>query len=104
MKLPARGKTRDELDQQLRLEASKDVDWKGGKIWTLVYYAGDDVAEVLGDTFTQYLYTNGLGPTAFKSLKRFESEVIAMPAELLDDPQANRKFVDPSRSSRQRTR
>ncbi|MCH7954053.1 MAG: aspartate aminotransferase family protein, partial [Chloroflexi bacterium] len=73
MKLPARGKTRDELDQQLQLEASKDVDWKGGKIWTLVYYAGDDVAAVLGDTFTQYLYTNGLGPTAFKSLKRFES-------------------------------
>ena len=88
MKLPTKGLTRDELDQQLRLEAAKDVDWKGGKIWTLVYYAGDDVAEVLGDTFKQYLYTNGLGPTAFKSLKRFESEVIAMTAELLGDPNA----------------
>jgi len=88
MKLPTKGKTRDELDQQLQLEATKDVDWKGGKIWTLVYYAGDDVAEVLGDTFTQYLYTNGLGPTAFKSLQRFESEVIAMTADLLSDPNA----------------
>ena len=88
MKLPAKGLTRDELDIQLQQEASKDVDWKGGKIWTLVYYAGDDVAEVLGDTFKQYLYTNGLGPTAFKSLKRFESEVIAMTAELLGDSSA----------------
>ncbi len=88
MKLPAKGLTRDELDVQLQQEASKDVDWKGGKIWTLVYYAGDDVAEVLGDTFKQYLYTNGLGPTAFKSLKRFESEVIAMTANLLSDDNA----------------
>ena len=88
MKLPAKGMTRDELDEQLRLESAKDVDWKGGKIWTLVYYAGDDVASVLGDTFTQYLYTNGLGPTAFKSLKRFESEVIAMTAGLLSAPAA----------------
>ena len=88
MKLPARGLTRDEIDQQLQQEATKDVDWKGGKLWTLVYYAGDDVAEVLGETFKSYLYTNGLGPTAFKSLKRFESEVIAMTANLLGDDNA----------------
>ena len=88
MKLPTKGKTRDELDQVLTAQIAKDVDWQHGKLWTLVYYAGDDVAEVLGDTFTQYLYTNGLGPTAFRSLQKFESEVIAMTADLLGDPDA----------------
>ena len=77
MRLPAKGLTRTEIDQQLQQEATKDVDWKNGKLWTLVYYAGDDVAEILGETFKSYLYTNGLGPTAFKSLKRFEAEVMA---------------------------
>ena len=88
MRLPTTGLTRDEIDQTLKQEATKDVDWKGGKLWTLVYYAGDDVAEVLGETFKSYLYTNGLGPTAFKSLKRFEAEVMAMTSALLGDPNA----------------
>ena len=88
MKLPAKGLTRTEIDQQLQQEATKDVDWKNGKLWTLVYYAGDDVAEILGETFKSYLYTNGLGPTAFKSLKRFEAEVMAMTANLLGDDNA----------------
>ena len=88
MKLPAKGRTRNEVDEELRKESTKDVDWKNGKLWTLVYYAGDDVADLLADTFASYLYTNGLGPTAFKSLKRFESEVIAMTADLLGEPNA----------------
>jgi len=88
MNLPSTGLSRGEISSVLRDEATKDVDWKGGKLWTLVYYAGDDVADLLGETFKEYLYTNGLGPTAFKSLKRFESEVIAMTASLLSEPSA----------------
>ena len=64
MKLPATGMSRDELNEELRAQRARDVDWKNGKIWTLVYYAGDDVAELLSDTFADFLYTNGLGPTA----------------------------------------
>ena len=88
MKLPATGKPREQLDEELRAQSDRDVDWKHGKIWSLVYYAGDDVADLLGDTFSSFLHTNGLGPTAFRSLKKFEAEVVAMTADLLGDAEA----------------
>ena len=83
MKLPATGMPREELDEKLRIQGARDVDWKNGKIWTLVYFAGDDIAELLGDTFKSFLFTNGLGPSAFRSLKKFEAEVVAITADLL---------------------
>lgn len=83
MKLPTSGKPRDELLDEMRRDGESDVDWHSGKIWSLVYFAGDDVAEVLKEAYTSFFYTNGLGPTAFPSLRKFEAEVIAMTAELL---------------------
>ena len=83
MKFPDRGTPRDELTSRLREAISRDADWLGGKIWSLVYFAGDDVAEVLKEAYTTAFYSNGLGPGAFKSLKKFESEVIAMTSDLL---------------------
>ena len=83
MKLPTTGTPREELREEMRAQSAGDVDWRHGKIWTLVYFAGDDVAELLADTYADFLYTNGLGPTAFRSLKKFEAEVVAITADLL---------------------
>jgi sphinganine-1-phosphate aldolase len=83
MKLPATGTPRDELLAGMREAGRADVDWRNGRIWSLVYFAGDDVADLLKEAYTEFFYTNGLGPTAFPSIRRFEAEVIAMTAELL---------------------
>lgn len=88
MKLPAQGKTHEQVSQEIEEALARDADWRGGKIWSLVYFAGDDVTKVLQDAYTKALYTNGLGPGAFKSLKKFESEVIAITANLLGHPDA----------------
>jgi len=88
MKFPEAGTPRDELTSRLREAISRDADWRGGKIWSLVYFAGDDVAEVLKEAYATAFYSNGLGPGAFKSLKKFESEVIAMTSDLLKHPGA----------------
>lgn len=88
MKMPAQGKTKDEVSSDIREALVDDADWRGGKTWSLVYFAGDDVSDVLRDAYSQAIYTNGLGPGAFKSLQKFESEVIAMTANLLGHPDA----------------
>ncbi len=88
MKFPATGTPRDELSSQMRDALARDADWRGGKIWSLVYFAGDDVAEVLKEAYSLAFYTNGLGPAAFKSLRKFESEVVSMTADLLGLPGA----------------
>jgi sphinganine-1-phosphate aldolase len=88
MRFPEHGTPHDEVMSRLRDATSRDADWRGGKIFSLVYFAGDDVAEVLKEAYTAAFYSNGLGPGAFKSLKKFESEVIAMTADLLNHPEA----------------
>jgi glutamate/tyrosine decarboxylase-like PLP-dependent enzyme len=88
MQFPEQGTSREDLTSRLREAVSRDADWRGGKIFSLVYFAGDDVAEVLKEAYITAFYTNGLGPAAFKSLKKFESEVIAMTGDLLNHPDA----------------
>ena len=83
MELPVTGRNRDHLMEEMRALTSLDVDWRNGRIWSLVYFAGDDVAQLLKDAYTTFFYTNGLSPMAFRSLKKFESEVIAITADLL---------------------
>ena len=88
MELPAAGTPRTELLERMQEISAQDADWRGGKIWSLVYYAGEEVSRVLTDVYSMYFFTNGLGPAAFKSLKKLESEVVAMTAGLLGCPEA----------------
>jgi len=88
MRFPEYSTSREDLTARLRDATSRDADWRGGKIFSLVYFAGDDVADVLKEAYATAFYSNGLGPGAFKSLKKFESEVIAMTADLLRHPEA----------------
>ncbi|MEX0683283.1 MAG: aspartate aminotransferase family protein [Dehalococcoidia bacterium] len=88
MNLPSDGKSHDQVISELDAAMGGDADWIGGRIWSLVYYAGDDVAQVLRDAYSKAIFTNGLGPDAFKSLKKFESEVVGMTAGLLSEPEA----------------
>jgi glutamate/tyrosine decarboxylase-like PLP-dependent enzyme len=88
MRLPAKGTPREELLDGMRALQQDDADWHSGKIWSLVYFAGDDVAEVLKEAYTAFIYTNGLSVAAFKSLRKLEAEVLAMTAGLMGNEDA----------------
>lgn len=88
MELPAHGKTREQLRAEIQQALTNDADWRAGKTFSLVYFAGEEVAGVLRDAYSAAIFTNGLSPGAFKSLKKFESEVVAMTASLLGKPDA----------------
>jgi glutamate/tyrosine decarboxylase-like PLP-dependent enzyme len=47
-----------------------------------VYYLDEEYADFLGQAYQAFSSANGLNPTAFKSLKRFENEIIAGVAEM----------------------
>ncbi len=72
-----------EIKEQL-LEARKDdVDWRGGKITGLVYFAGDDVMQVAQDAYTMFFGENAVYSGVYPSLAMMESEVIELTLELL---------------------
>ncbi len=81
--LPTQGRSKTEVLDTMQAARDKDVRWREGRVFSLVFNAGDEVSDVLKDAYTLFFSENGLNPTAFPSLKKFETEVVAMVAALL---------------------
>lgn len=73
----------EEILSTMRALHDNDADWKSGKTWSLVYYAGDELLDFLKQAYGIYFCENGLNPLAFPSLKKFETEVVSMAAFML---------------------
>lgn len=81
--LPENGRSKEDVLKAMQAVREKDVKWQQGKAFSLVFYAGDQVAELLKEAYTLFFSENGLNPMAFPSLRKFETEVVAMSADLL---------------------
>lgn len=81
--LPLHGLAQADLLAEMAAARSQDIHWQQGRAFSLVFQAGEDVEAVAKAAYALYFSENGLNPTAFPSLRRFETEVIAMTAGLL---------------------
>ncbi|NED94088.1 aspartate aminotransferase family protein [Phytoactinopolyspora alkaliphila] len=71
------------MNEQLRSRGAGDVDWRNGRIWSLVYSAGAEHDDVVHDAYRRFASENILGPTAFPSIATMEKEVVWMLLDLL---------------------
>ena len=62
---------------------ANDLDWKHGRHGAYVWYANDELEDVLREAFGMFLVENGLGMRAFPSIARMENEVLSMVRGLL---------------------
>lgn len=87
---PDHGRASDELQDLLAEWQTGDIDWKGGRAFSLVYNADDPVLEDLQHRVAdRFLHENALNPFVYPSLMRMEQEVVAVAAELFGtDPAA----------------
>ncbi len=83
MKIPAKGRSPEEIFAYLKIAKTHDVKWDTGRIYAYVYDPGQDVMEIGKQAYMAYLVENGLDPTAFPSLLKLETEVTRMIINLL---------------------
>src|SRR5688572_9333730 len=81
---PQRGTPIDQILAALDERKAGDVGFRGGRAVSLACGAGDEIHDVGIEAAGRYLSTNALNPGAFPSLGRFQSEVVAMVADLLN--------------------
>ncbi len=81
--IPENGRPYDEILAELDTFGVDDPHYKDAKTWSLVYYRDKEYTDFLIEAYGKYFSANGLNPTAFKSLKRFENDIIAFTADLL---------------------
>src|SRR5690554_287144 len=72
------------LLEQMREMRDQDGNWREGRTWSLVYYADEEHYDFLKEAHNTFFSENGLNPMVFKSLRRMESEVVRMSAEMLN--------------------
>jgi sphinganine-1-phosphate aldolase len=81
--LPQQGRPKSEVIAAMNAVRDHDVKWRQGKAFSLVFHAGEDVSDLLKEAYTLFFSENGLNPSAFPSLRKFETEVVSMSAGLL---------------------
>jgi len=82
IEFPQKGMPREELLSTLRSLKSGDSDWKHGRMFSLIFNAGEDAASVTEEAYATFVVENGLSPFAFPSLLKMETEVASMMANL----------------------
>lgn len=78
------GIAKDKLFKTMDSYRGEDKNYKAGKIFNLVYYVSDDFEHMLQEANSKFFSENYLNPMAFKSLKKMESEIIRMCAEMFN--------------------
>jgi sphinganine-1-phosphate aldolase len=83
MQLPRSGRAAEHILAELDQLQAGDVDWKSGRAFSLAYHAGADVLALATQALARYQSANALNVAAFPSLRRMQSDVVAMVADLL---------------------
>jgi len=81
--LPSHGSSKKDVLAKMRIARDHDVKWQQGRAFGLVYHINEEIDALLKEAYTMFFSENGLNPTAFPSIRKFESEVLAMTASLL---------------------
>jgi sphinganine-1-phosphate aldolase len=65
---------------------SKDVDWRSGRAWSLMYYVDGAHQEKIEAAYQRFFSENFVSPVTFGSLQRMEREVVDWSAGMLHAP------------------
>ncbi len=84
--IPEQGRDRQRLLEEMDSFVAADADWRGGRVFSLVYHLGEEHEHFLARAHALYASANALNPMAFKSLRRMEVEVVSMAASLFHGP------------------
>lgn len=83
MELNAQGRPVDEVLDDLAAKRARDVRWRDGRVFAMVFDGGPSVHEVAERASALYLHENALNTHAFPSLGDIQAEVVSWSSALL---------------------
>ena len=72
---------------------TRDISWRQGRAFSLAYYAGDEAIKVAEEAYRSFSGENALSTDAFPSLRKIQSEVVAMTGSWLGANQDSAGFM-----------
>lgn len=86
MNIPGKGRAPDDILADLRGKSAGDTKWREGRVFSLVYHAGEQHEQLVQKAHALYASANLLNPMAFGSLKQMEREIVEMAGGLFHGP------------------
>lgn len=83
MPLPSNGMPVDHVIEQLQSMRRNDVNWRAGRVFSLVYDGGPAVHEMVEAASRLYQFENALNTAAFPSLRQMQLDIVEVTASLL---------------------
>src|SRR5690606_15697505 len=83
MPLPEHGLPAAEVLDRLEALRDGDVDWRGGRVFSLAYSAGPEVQALQREAYARFMTENALNTEAFPSLARMQRDVVGTVTEWL---------------------
>lgn len=84
-RLPEQGRDTDDIFKELSaMSAEENAKWKNGKVSGTFYHAGDEHRAFQNKIFSLFSHVNVLQVDLCPSMSKFESEIIAMTARMLN--------------------
>lgn len=74
----------NDLLKTIEQKKQKDINWRQGRAFCLIYHPGDEREHAIKQVFDQYYADNALNPTATPSLVEIETETVSMCADLFN--------------------
>jgi len=84
--LPEHGRAWSELKAELDFAKSSDVSWRRGRMAVYTYFLDDELLRVQQEAYAAYWSENNMAHKVFPSLKKLETDVIAMTLGMLHAP------------------
>ncbi len=84
MGFPVSGRPVADVLADLSSLTADDVDWKGGRVFSLSYYPGDEAYALAEEAYRRFLGTNALNPSGFPSVARVQRDLVSWMADLLN--------------------
>lgn len=78
MRIPTQGRTKSEILADLEAARAGDFPFRDGKLFAYTFEGDAETTELGKLAFMEYLTENGLDPTTFPSLRRFENDLVDM--------------------------
>jgi len=75
---PAKGLPKEHVLSLIRAFKAGDSDWRRGRLFGLVYYAGQEAEELAREAYDSCMFENALSPFDFPGLLKMETEFISM--------------------------
>lgn len=83
-RIPEHGSDAKELLALIEQRHAEDIDWRGGKAFSLVYNVDDHAhEELIEQVAVRYIHDNALNPFKYPSVLKMELDIISMACQLL---------------------